>query len=215
VDFVEEYIRHNPDLMIQFGRYGVLKKDYRGGFAIRHMRDFLITSGQAYKRELSPFRTSDIPAEVLPQVPDLEQLTHLFSLRTDIEIRLRRAIILYMQVTHSFDPSKIADAVATSLKARVARKFPASLFVGRPPEAVMNELYALDLKDIILSNWAMFAPLFQMDQVRFVQNMDTLNRARRADAHAKPLSSAEFEDFKNSYGWLLRCLERIPSTGQG
>ena len=42
-------------------------------------------------------------------------------------------------------------------------------------------------------------------------NMDTLNKARRVDAHAKPVPHAEVEEISNSYAWLRGRLEAIPS----
>jgi hypothetical protein len=206
VDFVDEYIKANPGSIIRFEKYGILKKEGRGEFAIRDLRDFLILFGDAYKKEVSPFRTSDIPAELLPHIPDLVELTKLFQMRTEVEVRLRKTIMVCLQVKYGFDMTKLATGMASALGARGReRPDPKMLFVGRPPQEVMSELYTLDLKDIIVGHWDTFAPLFQFSKERFEQNMVTLNTARRVDAHTKPFSPEQQSNFTNSYGWLLAC----------
>jgi hypothetical protein len=70
-------------------------------------------------------------------------------------------------------------------------------------------LYTLDLKWIILANWQLFSSLFDSDQKRFTMNMDTINTARRVDAHAKPFTSSEIKNFHNSYGWMLDKVDRV------
>jgi hypothetical protein len=209
-DFVEEYIRVHPGSIIQFGRYGILKKGNQGEFAIRDMRDFLILHGESYRKEVSPFRSSDIPAEILPEVPDMEQLTALFKMRSEVEIRLRRTIMVCLQVKYAFDPGKVSEAMANAIRPRSGeRRDPRMMFVGRTPHDVMNDLYTLDLKDIIAAHWETFHPLFKCNLDEFERSMNVINSARRVDAHAKPFSQQEAELFKNSYGWLLKCVERV------
>ncbi|HWG41291.1 MAG TPA: hypothetical protein VN688_00790 [Gemmataceae bacterium] len=208
-EFVNSYLQVNPDSFVQFARYGVLREG-SGEFAIDDLKVFLKERGEAYKKELSPFTRGDMPPELLPEVPDLELLGKLFEKRTEIETKLRKAIILYLGVKHNWNAGLVANSIVKGLAKRPDRQSPKDLFVGRSPQDVMTELYTLDLKSIMLENWETFGPLFDGQKSRFEMNLDTLNRARRVDAHTKPLTENERVDFENSYGWLLNRLAKVP-----
>ncbi len=150
--------------------------------------------------------------ELLPEVPNLEALARLFEKRTEIETLLRRAILLYLGVQHNWNNTKLAKAMQKGIHSRKERgATPEDLFVGRTPQQVVSDLYTLDLKTIITSNWDTFGPLFGGNRGRFEMNMDTLNKARRIDAHAKPIPPAESEEISNSYAWLRARLDAIPN----
>jgi hypothetical protein len=89
---------------------------------------------------------------------------------------------------------------------------PSELFVGRSPQVAINDLYTLDLKSVIVGHWEVFALLFDGDRTRAEMNLDTLNRARRIDAHSKPMTPGEIANIENSYGWLLARLSRLPGV---
>ncbi len=209
VKFVEEYIEQEPKSVFQFAQYGILRKESIGEFAIVDIKEFLNRYGEAYKKEISPFSRGDMPPELLPELPDLDKVGRLFEKRTEIEIKLRKAIMLYLNVKYTFDPQKISQAVLRAIKKRADRPDPKDLFIGRSPQDVMNQLYSPDLKDIIIINWDIFNPLFENKRERFEMNMDTLNIARRVDAHTKPVTPEEASDFENSYSWLLAKLAKI------
>jgi len=208
-EFVRDYLTQNPESLLQFARYGILRE--YGEFAIEDVRHFLRTRGEDYKREVSPFLRSDMPPELLPTVVDIDTVGALFAKRSEIEARLRKAIYMYLGVKFGWDEPRIARALAQGLPRRDARREPADLFVGRRPQDAMNELYVPDLKAIVLEHWDVFSTLFDGNRGRFEMNIDTLNIARRVDAHTKPVSRQEALDFTNSYGWLLARLERVPS----
>lgn len=210
--FVHEYLKDQPKSMIQFARYGILKEDNTGEFAISDLREFIRKHGATYKKEISPFTRGDMPPELLPEVPDLNLLGVLFQQRSEIEIKLRHAIMLYLGYKFTWDQWKIATAIASSLQRRSDRRDPKELFVGRTPADVMKELYTLDLKSIVLAHWDVFGPLFDNQKARFEMNMDTLNIARRVDAHTKPVTPEEKLEFENSYAWLLTRLAKIPGV---
>ena len=151
-----------------------------------------------------------MPPEFLPEVPDLDVVGRLFEKRSQIEIGLRKAIILYLNVKFTFDNQKISKAIINGLLKRSDRPDPKDLFVGRSPQDTINQLYTLDLKGVIIKNWDVFNPLFDNKQQRFEMNMDTLNIARRVEAHTKPVTQEEIIDFENSYSWLLSKLAKIP-----
>jgi hypothetical protein len=210
--FLAEYLRNEPGSILQFARYGLLSPDGTE-FAIADLREFLSEQGEQYKRELSPFTRGDMPPELLPQVPDLDLLGELFRKRSDVELRLRRVIITYLNVRCHFNGANVARSMAKALKPRKDR--PASgaeLFVGRTAQDVVNELFTEDLKHIVLANWDVFAGLFEGNKRRFEMNMDTLNSARRYDAHTKPIEAEEAENIRNSYSWLLSHLPELPAT---
>lgn len=207
--FVADYLQQNPDSIIQFARYGILRAD-SAEFAIGTVREFLREHGETYKREISPFSRSDMPPELLPRVPDLETLGDLFRKRTEIEVRLRQAVLLYLGVAFGWDAGRIAREMTRFLSSRPERPDPSQLFVGRNPRDAANELYATDLKAIVVGHWRLFEGLFDSNRGRFEMNIDTLNIARRADAHTKPVTRQEALDFNNSYAWLLSRLEALP-----
>lgn len=209
--FVSEYIRHNPGSLVQFAHYGLLRAG-SGAFAIDDIRGFLVQHGESYKQELSPFRRSDMPPEMLPEVPDLAVLGRLFARRCDLEIKLRRALLMYLGIRHELKTDAIAAAMCKGLLRRSDRPNPKSLFEGRLPKDVLNELYLLDLKEIVAQNWDVFCNLFGNNKSRFEMNMDTVNKARQADSHTKPVTAAEAEEFENSYQWLLGRLRALDTT---
>jgi hypothetical protein len=207
--FVAQYLESSPRSLIQFAKYGILNEE-KSEFAISDVRDFLRRYGESYKKEISPFSRGDMPPDLLPEIPDLEELGKLFEKRTQLEIMLRKAIIMYLGVKNNWNPSKIADDLIKALPGRNDRKDPSSLFVGRSPQDVINDLYTLDLKQIIIKNWDIFGPLFDKKE-RFEMNMDTINKARRVDSHTKPFAADEKTDFMNSYAWLHVRLCKIPA----
>ena len=95
--FVNDYLGDDPASVLRFAHYGLLTKDGRK-FAIKDLHEFLQDNGEQYKREISPFRRGDLPPEFLPEVPDLELLGRLFEKRSQIELRLRRVILMYLGV---------------------------------------------------------------------------------------------------------------------
>jgi hypothetical protein len=210
--FVADYLRQNPDSIIQFARYGILKAD-SPEFAIDAVREFLREHGETYKREMSPFSRSDMPPELLPRVPDLETLGELFRKRTEIEARMRQAVYLYLGVAYGWGARGIAREITRFLTPRAERPDPSQLMVGRNPRDALDELYTTDLKSIIVGHWRVFEGLFDSNRGRFEMNMDTLNIARRADAHTKHVTRQEALDFNNSYAWLLSRLEPLPQQG--
>ena len=70
--FVSDYIKQSSQAMFQIAKYGLLKSDGSNEFAITDLREFLNLYGEAYKNEVSPFSRSDMPPELLPEIPDLE-----------------------------------------------------------------------------------------------------------------------------------------------
>jgi len=206
--FVRDYLEQKPGSFHQFSKYGLLGPN--GDFAMADVRDFLCRFGEVYKAEISPFTRADMPPALLPEVPDLEKLGKLFKMRCEVEILLRRTILLYLGVKYAFAPDRMSQAMAKGLQKRGDRKDAAELFVGRAPQDVMNELYTLDLKTIITEHWDTFGALFDMNKSRFEMNLDTINKARRVDSHTKPISDQEMEEFENSYQWAAGRLAKIP-----
>lgn len=210
-EFVSEYIQSEPAGLFKFVQYGLLKDDKSAAFAIRELHDFLKEHGEQYKKEISPFSRTDMPPELLPEVPDRELLAALFEKRTAIETKLRKTILFYLGVHRNWDNKKISQDMTAGLQKSSTRKKPEELFVGHTPQDVILELFLLDLKEIILANWEVFSGLFENKKSRFAMNMDTINIARRIDAHTKPVTESELSDFKNSYAWIERFLSKVPN----
>jgi len=206
-EFVTQYLDDKPQTVVQFARYGILGRE--GEFAIADLRQFLNEHGESYKREISPFLRGDMPPELLPEVPDLDVLSRLFEQRVQIEILLRKAIIMYLGIRLNWKNNKIAAAILSALNTREDGLDPADLFMGQRPQEVINELFVPDLKAIVLKHWDAMGNLFDNKKTRFEMNMDTLNVARRKDSHTKPVTSLELEEFQNSYTWLLQRLNKV------
>ena len=209
-DFVSDYLRHEPRSIFRFAQYGILKKNSNGEFAIADLRDFLNSYGESYKKEISPFARGDMPPELLPEVPDLVTVGRLFEKRSEVEIKIRKIIMMYLNVKCNFDSKQIAQHMLKGISRRSDRPDPKDLFVGRSAQEVVNQLYIPDLKGVIKANWDVFGALFDNKEQRFEMNMDTLNIARRVDAHTKPVTSQEANEFENSYSWILGKIKKIP-----
>jgi len=207
--FVRDYLHQEPQQIIQFAKYGILRGD-SGEFAIADVRDFLNQYGEVYKKEISPFVRTDMPAELLPAVPDLELLGNLFKKRCALEAMLRRLTMMYLGVRHNWDVEKISRALIKGIGKRLERPDPTQLFVGRTPQQVLEELYLSDLKTIILANWDIFAGLFDNHKTRFEMNMDTVNKARRVESHNRPLTQEEAAEFENSFAWVNTRVVKVP-----
>lgn len=210
-DFVNKYISQGEGSLFKFAKYGILREGTATEFAIDDLREFIRSNGERYKNEISPFTRGDMPPELLPEIPDLEVLGRLFDKRVEMETKLRRAIVFYLGVHRNWDIARIAKDIIQGLRKGKDRPDPAALFVGRSPQEAMAELYLLDLKGVILASWDVFKGLFDNQKDRFNMNMDTINLARRADAHTKPLTEGQITDFNNSYGWIKRYLDRVPN----
>jgi hypothetical protein len=210
--FVKDFLATHSDSAIQFARYGLLR-DGGAEFSIGELRSFLKDEGDAYKRELSRFHRGDMPPELLPEVPDLAQLGKLFEKKCEIEAKFRKVIIMYLGVKENWDVERMSRAMIAGLRVRADRKSPEDLFVGRSPQEVINELYTLDLKEIVLANWDAMGALFDANRQRFQMNMDTINRARRVDGHVKPVGRDEAIEYENSYSWMQTRLSRVPGVG--
>lgn len=211
-DFVKSYIQQEPRSIFRFAQYGVLRIDDPSTFAIADVREFLVNFGESYKRQLSPFSRSDVSPEFLPQSPDLPVLARLFEKRAAVEIKLRTAILLYLNVKYTFEADRVAKRIVKSLLPTPERPAPGDLFIGRTPQSAIIQLYCPDLKAIVLDNWEVFSPLFDGKKERFDMNMDTVNKARRMDAHVRSFTPEEIQDFENSYNWLLSRLAKIPTS---
>jgi hypothetical protein len=209
--FFKDYLAQHGNSVVRFAQYGILAPDLSGRFAIADLQQFLLEDGEVYKKQISPFTRGDMPPELLPEVPDLEALAQLFTKKTELEILLRGTIIMYLGVLCNWDNTKIAEHMSKGLGGKRERKNPDQLFLGRTPQEVINDLFTIDLKSIIMANWGTFAPLFDSNQTRFEMNMDTVNRARRVDAHTKPVAPREVQEFNNSYEWMLSRLRRVPN----
>jgi hypothetical protein len=209
-EFVHEFLEDSPEKGVQFVRYGLVNND-SGTFAIRDLQDFLNDFGNQYKEAVSPFKRGDLPPEVFPEIPNLEDLSQLFEKRTEIEIALRKFIIMVIGYKCGFDDKLISERIAKALNKREGRADPSQLFVGRRPQEAINELFLSDLKSIFRKHWDDFSPTFDKNQSRFEMNLDTINIARRYEAHTKPVQPLDKENFINSYSWFKAYLGKVPN----
>ena len=209
VAFASEYMAENPMGHTQYVRFSLIEAG-SGRFRIEAIRQFLLEHGEEYRQTLSPFARSDVEIDRLSEWVDSEEIAELFEKRTELENRLRHAILLFLGVHHGYNNRKTAEAIVGHLRKSPQRPDPGQLFVGREPRDAIQELYLEDLHHVIVGSWQMFAPLFE-NKSRFSMNMETANRARRVDAHTKSVSTAEREEFLNSFAWLLQRLRRLPA----
>ena len=208
--FVEEYLREEQTSLLQLARYGLFKAGTHE-FAISDLQEFLKQYGEAYKKEVNVFTKGDMPPELIPEIPNLKTLSQLFQKRSKVEIRLRHLIYISLGIKYGWNEKEMVNAILKGLIRAPNRKgsSPKDLFVGRAIREVLYDLYTIELKFIISENWDLFKPIFE-NKSRFDMNMDTINKARRVDAHTKPVTPSEKEEFLNSYNWLLRRLDKIP-----
>lgn len=207
-EFVREYLSASPSDHAEYTKLNLLDPA-SGEFRIDAIGRFLRDHGKEYREALSPFASSDVELDLLPEIVDVKGIAELFAKRTEVESRLRRVIMQFLGVHHTFDKQRISSAIIKALRKSHGRQDPAQLFVGREPKDAIQELYFADLTQVVVANWQIFANLFE-NKARFRMNMDTANRARRVDAHAKSISAAEHEEFLNSFQWLLGRLRKVP-----
>lgn len=207
--FVADYLNENPGSSVQFVRYGLVHES-DGTFAVHDLRDFLQEYGEWYKSVISPFKRGDLPLEVLPEQVSLADLSALFEKRTVIEVALRKFIIMVLGFRFGFNNTLISDRISKSLAAKNGSSDKSQLFVGRSPQDAISELFLSDLKPIFRANWDDFGPTFDKRQDRFEMNLDTINIARRFEAHAKPVKESDKEEFLNSYLWFFNRLKKVP-----
>ncbi len=205
--FVQDFLAAEPEKASRFARYGLLEAD-NGSFAIKELRSFLVNSGLEYKKAISPFTRGDLPLEYLPEEPNIADLAALFERRTEVEYALRKLLITVLEYRFAFDEAKVANAISGALPKGNGDR--AQLFVGRLPKNAVNELYLSDLKPVFVKNWDNFSAYFGAKPSRFEMNLDTINLARRYEAHTKPVSAKDFEDFQNSYSWMKTRLHKVP-----
>lgn len=208
-NFVLSYLKESPEKTVQFVKYGLVHDD-NGKFAIKDLLIFLKDFGTSYKNEISPFKRGDLPLELLPEEPNLADLSLLFEKRTEIEVALRKYIIMLLGFKYAFDDKLISDRICKSLKQRPQAKELSDLFIGRRPQDAINEIFLSDLKSIFKSNWEDVGAIFDKKVERFEMNMDTINIARRYEAHAKPVQPIDRDDFLNSYSWFKSKLSKVP-----
>lgn len=205
--FFREYLSSEPAVAERFHSYGLVAVD--GSLRLPMLANFLRDSGQELIQNVGPFTRTEFAQDQIPEVPDLAVLADLFDKRTEVEILLRRAISLYVGLACNWNEEAMAAKVAPSMTKRADRPNPASLFVDRSLRVVVHDMYMNDLQSVVLGNWDLMSPLFDQNKERFRMNMDTINLARRADAHTKPVSKEEGEDFLNSYHWLRQKLAKV------
>ncbi len=205
--FVQDFLASEPEKALRFARYGLLEAD-NGSFAIKELRTFLVKSGLEYKKAISPFTRGDLPLEYLPEEPNISDLAALFERRTEVEYALRKLLITVLEYRFAFDQPKVANAISGALPKNGGDR--SQLFVGRQPKEAVSELYLSDMKLVFSKNWDNFSAYFGQKPDRFEMNLDTINIARRYEAHTKPVSAKDFEDFQNSYSWLKTRLEKVP-----
>jgi hypothetical protein len=214
-DFVRSYLEDEAASMLQFARYGLIDHQH-GTFLIRELRNFLAEAGAEYKKEISPFRRSELPPELLPEVPDLVKLGQLFDLKARLEIRIRRAIVVYLGIRAGWDDQRLARLMLKGIPAiPKSRPDPSQIFVGRKPQDAIQQLFLSDLGLIIIANWGDFDSLFDSQRDKFTRALEQVNVARRHDSHTKPVTETDFRAFEASYRWLLDHLSRLPPEFAG
>ncbi len=206
-EFVKEFLADEPEKASRFASYGLLEAD-NGTFAIKELQTFLVNSGIEYQKAISPFTRGDLPLEYLPEEPNIADLAVLFEHRTEVEYALRRLLLTVLEYRFAFDETKVANAISGALPKGNGDR--AQLFVGRLPKDAVSELYLSDLKPVFVKNWDNFSAYFGVKSDRFEMNLDTINIARRYEAHTKPIDPKDFEDFGNSYSWMKARLGKVP-----
>lgn len=208
VSFASEYLAADPTALAQYARVSLLDTRF-GRFRVEAIKNFLIAHGEEYKQALSPFSRSEVELDRLPDLVSSKDIVELFEMRTEVEKRLRHTILSFLAVHNGYDHQKVAKDIVGSLTKTSTRPDPSQLFIGRKSEEAIQDLYFDDLRRVVINHWQVFSPLFE-NKSRFDMNMDTANRARRVDAHAKAVNEAEREEYENSFRWLLTRLRKVP-----
>lgn len=126
-----------------------------------------------------------------------QQWAYITEERGKLETKLRKIIkfSLLFKTTKAKGLEKFLQIIPSERRVKVQAYNFEEILSG------VAEIYFLDLKTYMVSNWADFQQIFE-DKVKFESNCEIVNQYR-VDAHAKlALSDEEFERVKNSLNWL-------------
>lgn len=216
-EFVREYLAAFPDEAIQFARYGLIGSSASGKLVIGDIKSFLRENGARYRDAVSPFKRGDIPADRLPELPDLPSLAWLQERKNLMEILLRRLIIQVFGFSCGWNEQAMARMLFKALQEQAdlkksKRNF-ATEFVGLTPRHAVDKLLTEELCAVIVQKWELFQPFFgkgDESRMRFKMNMDTINISRRIPAHTHAVDSDFAADFRSSYDWLFSRVKKVP-----
>ena len=200
-EFVLEWAEQEPTRLLQFGEFGLVNPQ-TGDFLIEDIREFLTVHGDEYRLQVESMARSDVPPELLPETPDLELVARLHTMQVDIEVRLRRVILNVLYIAKKFDEKAVVAALSAGMSKNTKWKDARSQFVGRKPRDVMNELFMLDLSNIVSENWSDFGGLFGSDKKRFDGMAGLANVARRIPSHTKVVGKEEAASLEAATRWL-------------
>ncbi len=144
--------------------------------------------------------TIEAEARHLRSPDNVEERWELLSeARNSLEVRLRLLVKSLLRV--SLGQSAKAAVIAAMVKSSQIEKAK-DLEYNQVFDA---ELYFSDLRRAVENNWNIFHNVFSGDLARFTESMKAANQAR-ADAHAKLIEKAEFEEAMSAINWLASCL---------
>jgi len=157
--------------------YNILdNNNNRFSIKIKSIKEYLESSNNYQKINLS----------------ELEMWKEISERRNLFETKLRKIVKQIMQI-HLGDSKSlitILDIMGQQRKSKYITIQYKDIF---NPNIV--EIYLLDLKKIILSNWTFFENTFQISKQKFETEIDIINKFRN-DAHAKPISKDDFTYFR-------------------
>jgi hypothetical protein len=206
--FVSQYKQLHPEAFNRIRGYELVDVT-TGFFEISDLADFLRIQGDEFRRQVKSVLSTDIDAELLPQVPDPERIRALAERRAGVENGIRRLIVQLLTLQHQGDVTKVTGAIIKALPQREDRPVPSDLFVGRSVGQALDELYLQDLGLIVRKHWKLFGWVFDENQQRFMMNLESANFARNLEAHSKAIPGHVYEDGMNSLSWLEARVRRV------
>lgn len=92
-------------------------------------------------------------------------------------------------------PIKIAKSASGAYKNQLG-------IISVDGEELIEYTYILNIKDIIIENWIHFRDIF-LDKTAFTNNIDSLNKIRRDEAHNRVISIEALKNLGSIHGCLL------------
>ena len=176
-DSFDEFAYEHPQYTQHLIEYQILQKD-DSGFSFR------MESVKRYLRQTEKYQKLNLTME--------EKWSEISERRNRVERKLRKYIRQVFIITLGKEEGreKILNKIPAERREKLQKEgFDILLSSNNSP------LYFLDLKNIIIKNWASFANIFGQEKDKIDLALTEINRFR-ADAHAKGITNEEIDELR-------------------
>ena len=192
IDEFDEYAREVPEYVAHLLHYGIIAKgrDNKYHFRIEALQRVLSNDNKYQRLHLS----------------DEDKQKEISERRNAIEPKLR--VIVRRQLKAFLGEVKAKDIVVKAIYKNEAKKHDNSAYADYF-DPNKHKIFLKTLFDLIESNFECFKNIFDTDLDIFKAKANLLNHYRKPDAHAAPISDADFNTFRGAMQWLEEKIEEF------